>query len=234
MKPIVMACLWVLALAACGGDEAAIVSLSGDAIPFVGGSDLRVEGAVVTIVEQPDRTSTTGADGRFSFDGLTEGSEVTLQMEQENYHRMQTATLTLGPEGAERVTFQAVHNAIYAELADLLQVVPDEDNKCQIASTVTRVGKSIYDEGAHGEAGATVTLDPPMAEEGPIYFNESVVPDRALTETTADGGVLFLQVPPGQYVLTATKPGVSIRQVAIKCRAGWLANASPPWGLQVE
>jgi len=44
--------------------------------------------------------------------------------------------------------------------------------------------------------------------------------------------VLFVQVPSGEYVWTASKPGVAFRPVKMKCRSGWLVNASPPWGLQ--
>ena len=98
---------------------------------------------------------------------------------------------------------------------------------------MTRVGKSLYDPGAHGEDGATVAIDPPLPpEHGPIYFSSNVIPDRSLTETTDYGGAVYIQVPPGQYVLTASKPGVEFAQVKVKCRPGVLVNASPPWGLQ--
>jgi hypothetical protein len=46
--------------------------------------------------------------------------------------------------------------------------------------------------------------------------------------------VLFIQVPPGEYVWTAHKPGVLISRVKMKCRVGFLVNASPPWGLQAH
>lgn len=211
-----------------------LVSVSGDAIPFAGGPDGRIAGAEVWILERPERRVTTGADGHFEFDGLEAGSEVTLVMDHPEYYPIQTGTITLGPEGAERVTFQAVTYPIYDAFADFLQIEPDPA-RCQMVTTVTRVGKSIYDPGAHGEAGVVVTLDPSLpAEQGPIYFNASVLPDRSLTETSEDGGVLFLQVPPGDYVWTAEKPGVEFSQVKMKCRAGLLVNASPPWGLQAE
>lgn len=211
-----------------------LVSLSGDAIPFVGGPDGRIAGAEVWILEQPERRVTTGADGHFEFDGLDAGSEVTLVMDHPEYYPIQTGTITLGPDGAERVTFQAVTYDIYDAFAEFLAIEPDPA-RCQMVTTVTRVGKSIYDAGAHGEAGAVVTLDPPLpAEQGPIYFNASVLPDPSLTETSEDGGVLFLQAPPGEYVWTASKPGVEFSQVKMKCRAGLLVNASPPWGLQAE
>jgi len=219
-----------LAVGACGGDDG--VTIDGDAFLFNGGTGLdgRVPGATVTLVEHPDRHVTTAADGHFQFTGFAEGDEATFELAYAN-HAIQTGTLTVGSAPIERVTFQVVHEAIYANIADMLGITP-EPSKCQIVTTVTRVGKSLYDEGAHGEAGATVTISPPLAGEGPIYFNASVLPQRGLTETSEDGGVLFLQVPPGEYTLTATKTGVTFRPVRMKCRAGYLVNASPPWGLQ--
>lgn len=220
----------------CGDDvtDIALVSISGDAIPFVGGPDGRVEGAEVWILEHPEMRVITAADGHFEFDGLRAGSEATLVLDHPDYVPIQTGTILLGPGGAQRVTFQAVTYAIYDALAQLVDVVPD-DSRCQMVTTITRVGKSIYDPGAHGEAGAVVTLDPPLpAENGPIYFNSSVLPDYSLDESSDDGGVLFIQVPPGEYVWTATKPGVEFSQVKMKCRPGVLVNASPPWGLQAQ
>ncbi|MEW6269521.1 MAG: hypothetical protein AB1689_09530 [Thermodesulfobacteriota bacterium] len=231
---LVLAALCALA-AACGdaGDGAPqVASVSGDAIPFNGG-DRRIEGAEVWILEQPERRMVTGGDGHFSFDGVEVGSEVTLVLEHPDYHLIQTGTHVVPPEGIERLTFQAVTHDVYAALAALLGVVPDEEGACQMPTTVTRVGRSLYDPGAHGEEGATVTIDPPLpAEHGPIYFNSQVLPDRSRSETSDDGGVLWIQVPPGEYVLTASKPGVEFRQVKMKCRPGVLVNASPPWGLQ--
>lgn len=49
-------------------------------------------------------------------------------------------------------------------------------------------------------------------------------PDRQLRATTADGGVLFLNVPEGEYTLRASKPDTTFRPVKIKCRAGFLAQ----------
>jgi hypothetical protein len=222
----------MIAAAACGDDGGGEVSVSGDAFLFNGGVDGRVVGATVTLVEDPARQVTTDGTGHFQLDGFAAGDEVTLALAFPDHHAIQTGTLTVAEAGLERVTFQVVHDAIYDLLADMLAITPDA-GRCQVVTTVTRVGKSLYDEGAHGEAGATVTIDPPTGEEGPIYFDSSVLPDRALTETSDDGGVLFLQVPPGRYTLTATKPGVTFRPVTITCRAGFLVNASPPWGLQV-
>jgi hypothetical protein len=221
-------------LLGCGGDDdgTALTTVSGDAIPFIGAPDGRIEGAEIWVLERPEMRTTTGADGHFELTDLPVGSEVTLVMDHPDYYPIQTGTIVLGPEGAERVTFQAVTYPVFDAFAAIVRVDPDE-TKCQMVTTVTRVGKSIYDTGAHGEADVVVTLDPPLPDsQGPIYFNSSVIPDFSLERTSDDGGVLFLQVPPGEYVWTATKPGVEFTHVLMKCRAGVLVNASPPWGLQ--
>jgi hypothetical protein len=207
--------------------------VSGDAIPFTNPPDGRIADAKVSLLEQPDKSMTTGTDGHFEFHGLVPGRDVTLVLEHPGYHPIQTGTLRVADADLERVTFQAVSPMMYAILAGIVGVQPDDEHCCQMVTTVTRIGKSMYDTGAHGEAGATVTLDPPLsAEHGPIYFNAQVRPDRTLTQTSDDGGVLFIQVPPGEYTWTASKPDAEFRRVRMKCRAGLLVNASPPWGLQ--
>lgn len=219
---------------ACGSDAAlGGVTLSGDAFAF-GSNGGRIAGAEISILEAPEQRVTTAADGHFVFTGLPVGAEATLVLSSPDYHPIQTGTIRLGPGGADRVSFQAVTPAIYAALGAVLRLTPDEDHRCQMVTTVTRVGKSIYDAGAHGEAGVEVTLSPALGPgaEGPIYFNAAVLPDRTLKQTSEDGGVLLAQMPPGEYQLTASKPGVRFTQVKMKCRAGYLVNASPPWGLQ--
>lgn len=222
----------------CGSDEpapatsAGTVILSGDAIPFSQGPDGRIADAQITIVEAPDRGVTTGPDGHFSFNELKPGSEVTLRMIASGFPRIQTGTITLPPEGASRVTFQAVSDGEYIGLAIVTSTDPNPE-RCQVVTTVTRIGRSIYEAGAHGEADVTVAIDPPLAADlGPIYFNSQVRPDRALVRTSDDGGVLYVNVPPGTYTLTGTKAGATFTTVKVKCEAGWLVNASPPWGLQ--
>jgi hypothetical protein len=210
-----------------------VASVDGDAIPFDMGPDGRIEGATISILEFPGRTLVTGADGHFKFDDLPVGADITLVLDHPDYHLIQTGTHTLPEDGLTRVTFQAVSHAIYSALAAIVEVTPDDSQYCQMVTTVTRVGKSIYDPGAHGEADVIVTIDPPLpAENGPVYFNAMVIPDKSLTRTSEDGGVLYMQVPPGDYTWTASKQGAEFRQVRMKCRIGVLVNASPPWGLQ--
>lgn len=217
-----------------GADEstgASTVEVSGDAFPFA--STTPITTAAVSILELPD-TTTVDADGHFVFPALPAGASATFVFTAEGYPTTYTKTFTLPNAGEtlERVTFQVPDNATYDLLAGIVDIVPDPAT-CQIATTVTRVGKSVYDPGAHGEDAATVTIDPALpAEAGPIYFNESVIPDRDLVETSADGGVLFVNVPAGSYTLTATKAGVEFEVIDVVCEGGVLVNASPPNGLQ--
>lgn len=166
-------------------------------------------------------------------DGFDPGSEVTLILEHPDYHLIQTGTQTIGDADIDRVTFQAVSHTIHDLLAGVVGVTPDEKNTCQMVTTTTRIGKSIYDSGAHGESGVTVTLDPPLpAELGPVYFNASVIPDKGLKESSPDGGVLYANVPPGEYTWAGTKPSAESTTLKMKCRVGALVNASPPHGIQ--
>jgi hypothetical protein len=220
----------VLLLASCGPTPTATVS--GDAFIFNGGVDGRVVGGRVYVLEDPTFETTTDATGHFELEGVPVGSDVTLVLDHPEYVPIQTGTHVVPDDGLDRVTFQAVPPGIYDALATLLEITPDP-TLCQMVTTVTRVGRSLYEPNDHGEAGATVSVTPPIAAElGPIYFNESVIPDRTLTETSLDGGVLYYNVPPGDYVWTASKDGAEFDTVRITCRPGVLVNASPPRGLQ--
>lgn len=213
----------------------ATIEVSGDAFAFtLPGEDYgRIGGASISILEQPDLVITSEADGHFVFPAVPAGSTATFVMAAEGFPPAHTKTFAIPEVGPlERVTFQIPDDELVDALAALLAIEQDPA-ACQIVSTVTRVGKSIYDEGAHGEAGATVTLEPAIpAEHGPVYFNAAVIPDRDLTETSLDGGVLFTNVPVGTYTMRAHKDGVTFEDVTMECAAGVLVNASPPFGLQ--
>jgi hypothetical protein len=206
------------------------VIVSGDAFAF--GPYTMIADATVTVLELPEFTTSTDAAGHFELE-LPAGADATFVFERDGFPKTYTKTFTLPETGTvERITFQVPDNTTFAALATIVMIDPDPAT-CQIASTVTRVGKSIYDEGAHGEAGATVAIEPALpAEHGPVYFNASVIPQPSLTETSEDGGVLYTNVPPGTYVLRASKAGVEFVDVTITCDEGVLVNPAPPHGLQ--
>lgn len=216
---------------------AATVAVSGDAFAFTlpGTPYGLIDGATISILEQPELSVQTDAMGHFVLPAVPAGSEATFVIAAEGFPLAYTKSFTIPDSGTlERVTFQVPDDTLFAALASLLAIEVDPA-ACQIVSTVTRVGKSIYDAGAHGEAGATVTLEPAIpAEHGPVYFGADVIPDRSLTETSEDGGVLYTNVPVGTYVMRAEKDGVTFEETTMKCEAGVLVNASPPYGLQAQ
>ena len=83
--------------------------------------------------------------------------------------------------------------------------------------------------GAHGVAGAAASTSPALP--GPVYFNESVIPDTSLSQTTIDGGIVWTEVPSGNYTVTASHPTTRFASFRASCRDGRIVNANPPWGL---
>lgn len=233
--------LLLLAILACGGDETIdprieppkLVSIEGDVLAFlteVPGP--RIVGATVSILEHPEMRVTTGDDAHFRFDGLEAGTDVTLVVEHPDLKTTQTATITLGDGGIDPFSVQVVPNAIFNAVSLLVPLPVEEDKYCVIASTVARLGGSLYVHLRQGMPGVSVTLDPPVAvESGPLYFNEAVLPDAKQPATSTDGGVLFYRVPPGDYTLRAHKDGAVFNQVRLQCRAGVVVNAGPPMGI---
>lgn len=220
-------------LVACGGEP---VTVGGHAFDFGAGGT--IEGATISVLEQPELSTTTLADGSWTIEGLRVGDEASFVLDHADYAPIQTGTHAMPEGGIDNMTFQAPTYDMYELLATFVDVDPAPNpDYCQIATTVTRRGNSLYDEtpGTHGEPGATVTIEPARGI-GPVYFNlsdyKTIWPDWDLTETTDDGGVLFLDLPPGDYTLTAHKDGTVFAQTVHKCRGGVVVNASPPWGLQ--
>ena len=88
--------------------------------------------------------------------------------------------------------------------------------------------KDVY---PHGLPGSTATMDPVRGNtRGPIYFNSSVIPDVNQTSSSVDGGVLWVEVPPGWYRMTPSNPDAGVAPFLAHCENGRLVNASPPWG----
>ena len=144
--------------------------------------------------------------------------------------------LTVGAAGLEKLGFQVITDELFHLLASLLGLTPDPA-RCQVATTVSAVGTEPYGGSGLGVPDATVTIEPALPPEaGPIYFRyispSIITPDPSLTLTTIDGGVLFLNVPAGEYILSAHKEGTTFTSVKLTCRPGLLVNAAPPWGIQ--
>jgi hypothetical protein len=194
-------------------------------------------GATIAAAEAPEHAGTVADDGTFSLQ-VPSGGAWSFVAKKNGFHAMRTAALEVGASGLDQVGFQVPTDGVFRLLASVIQLEPDPA-LCQIATTVSALGGPPYGGPGVGEPDATVAIDPPLpAENGPIYFayisDSTILPDRSLTKTTIDGGVLFVNVPPGDYTLTASKPGTSFTTVKLRCGAGDLVNAAPPRGLQVQ
>jgi hypothetical protein len=211
------------------------VSIKGDVFAFMNEvNGPRVAGATVSILERPDKSTTTGADGHFEIDGLDEGSEATVVLSDPNFYPTQSATYVLGPKGIDPFALQVLSNGLFNVLS---QLFPDlnQNANCAVATTITRLGGTVHVRVRQGEAGATLAISPASSGvKGPVYFNDKVLPDTTLTSSSIDGGAFYYNVSPGTYALTAAKPGFTFTTAKVTCRAGWLVNAGPPIGVQSD
>lgn len=231
---VLAACVVAAGGAGCDdGDEGpSTVTMSGTAYTF--NTPNPVAGAVVRVVEVPGLETTTAADGGWSLE-VPANREITPYVTHEGHVTMHLQTFEVGEAPLERVYFQMVADDIFELLAQVLQITPDPE-RCQIAGTVSEkaIQTMSFDEfkahGAHGVAGATVTITPAAAEV--VYFNEMVIPDRTRTETSRDGGVVWTNVPPGRYTIKATHPEKQFAEIVVSCEAGRFVNANPPQGLR--
>jgi len=201
-----------------------------------------IAGATISIVELPGITTTTGADGSYELE-VPAGSTVTPYIEAVDHFGIHTQTFTVDAahDGLELdgVNFQTPTTGIYDGLKALVSGFtgrdPFDGGSCVIVTTVgdARMVGMTFDQfinfHPHGVEGATVAIEPASAT--PIYFNSDVLPDSAQLTTSIDGGVLFPNVPPGEYTLTATKDGLQFAIVHATCKDGWVVNANPVWGL---
>jgi hypothetical protein len=163
---------------------------------------------------------------------------VTPFIQAEGYHGIYLQTFSTHRRTLRRVNFQIPTDRTYMALAALLHVQLDRNGDpryCAIVSTVST--RAISDltfrqfiaYGAHGVPGATAAASPSLGS--PIYFNDNVIPDPSLTETSTDGGVIWTEVRRGTYRVRAQHPSRRFSSFVASCRNGRIVNANPPWGL---
>lgn len=232
-----------LVLPACSDDEpdwsvgsGPLASVNGKAFIFgPNPKNLPIQGATVAVAEAPEYSTTVAADGTFSLQ-VPSGAPVSFSLTQPEFHPNQSAAIDIGPDGIAMLGFQAPTSETFTVLGNVSNVTPDPE-RCQISTTISRLGTEPFGGDALGVEGAVATLSPSIdASSGPIYFaylgGGVIIPNRDLTEASIDGGVIFANVPVGEYTLTATKEGHRFSKVKIRCRAGVLVNAAPPNGIQ--
>jgi hypothetical protein len=216
--------------------SAATVHLRGTAYEF-NNVKVRLAGAAIRVVEDPSLGATAKADGRYDLK-VPDGKQITPYIIAAGHHSIALQTFTTDGQDLERVNFQVPSDAIYGALAALLAVPVGPDGNpvdCAIVSTFsTRNVRDVdFDAftayGAHGVANATASASPALPPA--IYFNKDVIPDRSQARSSADGGVIWTQVPTGTYEITAQHPSTRFAPFAATCAPGRIVNANPPWGL---
>ena len=196
-----------------------------------------IAGATIRVAELPGVAATSQADGSYDL-VVPDGTKVTPYVEAEGHRGIHLQTFVTAGRNLERVNFQIPTEPIYFALVALLGVELDARGnlaRCAIVSTFSTVHvrelsfPDFVAYGAHGVAGATATTTPTLAK--PVYFNESVIPDRSRTESSIDGGVIWTEVPAGVYRVQGHHPTERFADFIATCRPGRIVNANPPQGL---
>ncbi len=213
-----------------------VATLSGQAFLFGPAPELSFAEAEVYVMEDPSFLSPVAADGSFAI-AVPTGAPVSLVLRHPELASVQSATLTFGEDGLDDVGFQVPTVAIVELMAKASDVYLEPD-RCQFVSTVSSAASPPYGGAGVGEPDAIVTLHPavPAGTTGPVYFDylsdALILPDPALEATTIDGGVIFSNLPVGEWTMLATKPGVSFTRPVARCQAGAIVNAAPPHGVE--
>ncbi len=217
------------------GTSRASIHIRGTAYEF--NSPNVIAGATVRVLELPRAVTTTLPDGSFDL-VVPDGTRVTPYIEAAGYHGIQLQTFVTAGENLERVNFQTPTQGTYEALAALLDVELDDKGdpaRCAVVSTFSTVEirDLSYEQfrayGAHGVAGATGRSKPALPK--PIYFNDQVIPDPSLTQSSEDGGVIWLEVPTGVYRFSGRGPSTRFADFVATCAPGTIVNANPLQGL---
>lgn len=212
----------------------------------------RIPDAAITLHQagHADQELRSDASGAWQA-WVSDGAPFSPELRTEGYLPARHATFVVGrgteaqPEHLERwdrMDLQAVPLAVFDLMASGLAETRLERDACLIVNTVTvaAVGEmasfaEFIPLRPHGEPGVVMRLEPDVGVD-PIYFDERVLPDRSLEATSQDGGVVWLNVPPGRYTVAGTHPDAAFEVVArqVDCRAGELVNLNPPMGSGVR
>ena len=193
-----------------------------------------IAGATVRVAELPGVVASTGVDGSYDLE-VPDGTTVTPHVTAAGHHGIYLQTFVTAGKDIRRANFQTPTDDVYSALAALLAVPLDENGDPRNASwsppsSTAAVRDLSFAEfaayGAHGVAGATASATPALPD--PIYFNSSVIPDRSLTESSDDGGVIWLGIPRGVYRFRADHPTARFARSSRRAnRAGWSTPIRP-------
>lgn len=169
---------------------------------------------------------------RHSYDDPTPVGQV-----QTHWNEIDLQTFHTRGSAIENANFQSPADPEFAGLKALLSVPAGPDGRPEQCAIVTTASArnvrgvsydAFWENTPHGVPGATSTEYP--AIDGPIYFNENVIPDKTKVETSEDGGIIWPVVPAGTYRIVTSSPDARFASFLVTCKPGRIINANPPWG----
>ena len=197
-----------------------------------------IAGATISVAELPQFTTVTDANGYYdlSVEVTASSQKVTPFIVKADFHTIYLQTFTLHPGDPDlaNVHFQTPDEGTFVLLSTLVGVGP-KTTQCQVVTTVSDKAiqgltyEQFRDHGAHGVSGVQASATPTLPK--PIYCNANGVPDAKLSESSDDGGILWINVPDGEYTLSATHSTRKFAEVTVTCAPNRIVNANPPWGL---
>ncbi|MED5371311.1 MAG: hypothetical protein VX899_09870 [Myxococcota bacterium] len=202
-----------------------------------------MEGATVTLEGVGVQTQ-SAADGSWSAQ-VPAGVPFTPVIALDGYITARHATFTL-EQDEPRMYLQAVPVEVFGLMESRLADagLSRDPEGCVVVNTITvpeiaamETWEQFYALRPHGEPGVVMELVPDTHGSFPIYFNEQVAPDPTLTASSRDGGVLWMNVAPGEYTVQGTHPDPENFQVdarQIRCEPGWFVNLNPVLGAGVS
>lgn len=224
----------LLAPASAVADDS--VTISGKAYVF-NHMDTPIPGATIRVRELPDVSATTDAVGDYVLTVPDETTVTPYIDPPDGYNQIDLQTFHTRGQDIVNANFQTPADAEYNGLKGLLGVSSGPDGRptdCVIVTTASARNvrdvdyQTFWDRTPHGVPGATSIEFPEIP--GPIYFNEMVIPDGTKTETSEDGGIIWINVPAGSYRIVTLSPTTQFASFLATCEPGRVVNANPPWG----
>ena len=231
------------------------VTISGTAVVF-NHMDTYISGATIKVREFPKLSTVTDALGDYelevpndanvtpyivSGDGLLTKHEKADDSPkgtvQTHWNEIDLQTFHTRGQDIENANFQSPQDAEFNGLKALLAVPAGEDGRptqCAIVTTASARNvrgvdyRTYWENTPHGVPGATSIEY--SAIDGPVYFNEFVIPDPTKTSTSEDGGIVWPVVPTGTYRIVTSAPDAEFASFLATCAPGRVINANPPWG----
>ncbi len=169
---------------------------------------------------------------RYNKDGSLKGI-----LDNTHWNTIDLQTFHTRGQDLENANFQTPRDAEYNGLKALLAIPSSPDGRpAQCAIVTTSSARNVrgvdyltyWNNTPHGVAGATSIEYPAL--DGPVYFNDSVIPDATKTESSGDGGIIWPIVPTGTYRIVTTSPDTQFASFLATCKPGRVINANPPWG----